>query len=475
MTTSEQSETDQALPAGTEAEPAEEPAATGPSGTARRTLLFGLAAGALGGAGAEFAVHDLHPVGWIADRLNQQEGVVRMHGGDDSNQARANTLAVWNVTPATARAGRAAHYSSVGSSSNDQVDIVRNKLAAPYPETDLVVIDPEYLPGLVDDHLVAGLPDGDGLVRTLEDEGCFDSLVARCRTEDDPHAPLHALPLNADAPLLVIDLTLFPQMARTGMVGELQKLRNAGRPADFWLRVQTYVKTVIGPPVSRRILVQTGPYEGMTVSLVELLNAFGADLMADPTLRTAAGRRALDTVRRQFPPAMFSLPAEGAGDETATLTAVRAHRAAFARLWPSQWLELVVGTAAEEGGAASYAAVPIPRGVLGGQVVAVARNSHARNAATDLATFLARGQSQSQLFHVGGYVPTLSPFFADSGVRAQLPGLASALNSAVQRPYIRRYGAWSTAFREQVRPYLLGQDVDVSTTITQVLRGFVED
>ena len=256
------------------------------------------------------------------------------------------------------------------------------------------------------------------------------------------------------------------------MVRELQKI---GRPSDFWLRVQTYVKTVIGPEESKRILVQAGPYEGMTVSLVELLNAFGADVKADPTLETPASRQALDSVRRQFPPTLFSLPAEGAGDEGATLAAVQEHRAAFARLWPSQWRQLLAGTATEEGASTSYVAVPIPRGVLGGQVVAVARPSRARDAATDLAMFLARGQSQSQLFHVGGYVPTLSPFFAESGVHAQLPGLTSALNSAVQRPYIRRYGAWSTAFRERVRPYLLGQDVDVSTTITQVLERFVKD
>jgi len=468
VTTSEQSEEVDAGPVEDDQTPDAEARET-----TRRAVLFGIAAGAVGGAGAEFAVHDLHPARWAAERLSRQDGGVQVRGGDDSNKARDNTLAVWNITPATVRAGRVAQYESVGPTSDQQISIIENRIAADPPQADLVVIDPEHLPGLVGDHLVAALPHSGALVRTLEDEGCFMSLVARCRTEEDPHAPLYALPLNADAPLLAIDLTLFAPADRSKVVKELRALQASGRPRDFWLRAQAWVSGVQGPPQSRRILVQAARYEGMTVSLVELLDAFGGDVKADPTLETAAGRQALEAVRRQFPPTLFALPPDGQGDEGATLTAVQEHRAAFARLWPSQWRQLLAGIATEEGGTTPYAAVPIPGGVLGGQVVAVARNSRSRNAATDLAMYLARGQSQSQLFHVGGYVPTLSPFFAESGVRAELPGLASALNGAVQRPYIRRYRDWSGEFVDRVRPYLLGQDVDVGTGITQVLRQYV--
>ncbi|GLY13368.1 extracellular solute-binding protein [Kineosporia rhizophila] len=436
-----------------------------------------MSAGAVGGGLVEWALHDLNPTRWIADRLASNDGTVLVHGGDDSNEARDNTLAVWSATPRAGRVGRVAHYFPVGSSSDDQAGIVRNKLSAAEPETDLVVIDPEHLPGLVEDRLVQALPDAPALTDMLRDEGCFAPLVARCRVGQGSRAPLYALPLNADAPLLVIDLTLFPPKERRSVVDRLVRLEQTAQAAEFWLTAQRFADASVGPMETRRILLQAGPYEGLTVSLVELIHAFGGDVRADPTLATPAGRAALNQLKQRFPTEqMFALPTgNDEGDENGTLVAVQEHRAAFARLWPSQYRQLLTETVAEESGGRAYAAVRIPGGVLGGQVVALAHNATAPRAALEVATFLARGQGQSQLFHVGGYVPTLGPVFFENTVKAQLEGMPAALGTAVSRPSIRRYAPWSSAFREQVRLFLLGRPIDVETAITGNLKTFVTD
>ncbi|MCD5313223.1 extracellular solute-binding protein [Kineosporia babensis] len=438
-------------------------------GPGRRAMLLGIAAGAIGGSIGQWALHDLEPARWVADQFGTKEVNVRVHGGDDSSTARANALQVWENTPTTIRARRAASYNSVGPNSDDQVGIIRNKLSAATPESDLVVLDPEFLPGLVEDHLVSILPDSAALTRRLEDQGCFAPLIARCRAQNSADAPLYALPVNADAPLLVIDLSLFPVADREQVHSQLWNLRKAGQPAEFWSRAQELTGLARS---GRRILIQAGLYEGMTVSLVELIHAFGGDVKNDPTLRTQAGRDALERLKGTFPPDMFRVPT-GDGDETDTLGTMREHGAAFARLWPSQVRQLLLDSAKAERGSEVYTSVPIPGGVLGGQVAAVAQESTARDAAVDLAIFLAGGQSQSQLFHVGGYVPTLRPNFFEATVQTQLAELPAVLSSAVQRPYIRRYGNWSSTFRERVREYLTGPPGDVETLITRHLQPFV--
>jgi ABC-type glycerol-3-phosphate transport system substrate-binding protein len=433
----------------------------------------------------------------VDDRLSGGSGVtsrtsVFVYGGDDSNDARTNALQIWMAMPDIHKAGVKAKYTPVGATSTDQITALQNLLQNSQGSSGgevLVVVDPEYLPGLVDMNLVRPLS-GDLTGKTLRGLGCFPGIIDRCTVterggqegkpaKDQKDQKLYAAPLNADAPMLVVN----PSLLAAADVAALPKLKGTSNPVEFWALAQAMAARGRGAPSTRRIMIQAGDYEGMTVSLVELIAAFGGRIDNDPTLQKEETRNALQKVKSAFPPALFALPADD-GDEDATSAAVQGNQVAFARLWPAQCHKLTTGVSRHESGASQYEVIPIPRGVLGGQVLALSAGSKDSKTATVLTQHLAQPLSQLQLFHGGGYVPTLRPIHVDAQVNAELKGLGqpaggdpSYLDRAALRPSLRKYFSWSQQFRTSVRAYLLSASAnpsDIESMITKPLRSFVD-
>lgn len=434
--------------------------APGAEPIARRPVLTALLAGTLGGGavGAALPWPGLPDLPGLSSSGRQTDRTVAVYGGNDINGARENALKVWAATPSTLKAQLRASYRNVGASSTAQIGVVRNLLTR--SGTDLVVIDPQYLPELVAKKQLRRFDQVS--TDSLADLGCFTGLVSQCTVE----GPLYAVPVNADAPMLVINQALLGRAGRDRAAA----LAKVADPRQFWIEANEIAAGSAAP--TRTILLQTGDYEGMTVCLVELIRAFGGDVGSDPALSTSRNRDALYDLRQAVPEATFQRPAKGLGDEGATVAAVQQNAVAVARLWPAQCHGLTAGPPPDEARPSEYLIIPVPGGVLGGQVAAIAAESPDSGAAEELAGFLAQPLSQLQLFSAAGYVPTLSPVYAVTSVRDELRSLGSQLDRAALRPSLRAYTAWSTQFSVLVRSYLLYRTEDIALDVSQPLARF---
>lgn len=367
---------------------------------------------------------------------------IRVHGGADSNDARAATLKVWAGRPRSRRQGLSAAYHDVGERSTDQLAQIQNLLAATPETVDLLIVDAEYLPELVAAGQVAEFP-GRNRDWLADELGCLGNVARRCEQQ----GKIFALPLNTDLPVLAFDASRIAPKDQ-GLLRDLGKQRGS----DFWRTALDLAKRSTGPEGSRRLLLQHGEYEGFTACLTELIAAFGP---AGAAPDGPAAHDALDRIRKVFPAAMFQLT--GPGDEEATFTALQDRKVVAARLWPAQCRSLTRDIPEQESGAPTYTFVPIPGGVLGGQVVAVGRRSTMRGHSHGLAEYLAQAASQLSLHYNGGYVPTLAELFLDDRLRRDLYDVgAEQIEGCVLRPSRADYAKWSDKFREDARLSLLG-------------------
>jgi hypothetical protein len=432
-----------------------------PSLLSRRDLIIGgssLAVGGVAGVGLKSVLGSDHGETTAAHQPPGSNATVRVHGGDYTNDARQNVFDVWQEIPGISQAGRTVSYRDLGSSSTEQFGTARNLLAG--GNTDLLILDPEYLSYLVNnptiDDDVSQIADLSA-VRTensLAELGCFTKLLKRCKVKPaDGPEQLYAFPLNADAPMLVADRSLFTARA----LSELETLKGQTDPQKFWTAAAGLAQNSSGPPESRKILFQTGDYEGLTVCLVELISAFhgGFTTRADLTMTSGRNEQALTDVKRFF--AEWLSLSEGSGDAAAALAAAQQHRAAFVRLWPSQTRNLNAQSGRSEAAGDAYLRIPIPRGVLGGQVLAMSASAAGRGAVQALAIYLSEQSSQLQLATVGGYVPTLSQMYKILSIQTALAGVSpTQLSQAVVRPSLPNYVGWSQELRTSVRNVLLG-------------------
>ena len=425
----------------------------------RRSLLLGLMIGTVGGTTAGTAA--LH---WSSRRTGVKPGEsIRMSGGTDEFSARANALDVWQATPDIAQARLRARYSDLGALSGDQYNAMENLLIPHRGTIDLVVIDPEYLPAMVSKNQVIRLDHTSAAA--LRGQGCFDSLVDRCQVDGE----LSAVPLNADVPVLVVDTSLLAAGDRN-LVTALAKQTTA---KDFWLAAYRLSQRSTGGPGTKRLLIQSGNNESLTVCLVELIHAFNGNVGTNPDLSSAANHQALHNLRAAFPPAFFAASPD-TEQEPATKATMAAHGAVVGRLWPAFTRDLTAGqvTSSAEYAGNRYQLIPIPGGVLGGQVLAVAADSHSKAGAQKLATYLSQPLSQLQLFSAGNYVPTLKQIHDVAYVRAGLSGVKDHIDTAVRRPSLPGYFDWSAQFRQSVSAYLRGQTDDIDGTIVKPLSAF---
>jgi ABC-type glycerol-3-phosphate transport system substrate-binding protein len=427
----------------------------------RRSVLTAFLCGTLGG-GVIGSALPWPGLPGLASRTGQTRRNVAVYGGNDIDGARENALLVWELTPSTQRAQLRASYSNVGSRSTEQIDNVRNLLTR--NATDLVVIDPQYLPELVGKQQLRRFDDV--TVDSLTELGCFPGLVSQCTVD----GTLYAVPLNADAPMLVINRALLGSAVQRRAAA----LANVTDPKAFWTEASAIAALATGAS-ARTILLQNGDYEGMTVCLVELICAFGGDVSSDPALTSSRNRKALNELRTVFPKETFLPPANGKGDEEATVAALQQNAVAVARLWPAQCHGLTSGPPADEAKASEYLIIPVPGGVLGGQVAAIAAASPNSGAAEEAASFLAQPMSQLQLFSAAGYVPTLAQVHSVTSVKDELRSLGEQLDRAALRPSLRAYTPWSTQFTAAVRSYLLHTTNDLRTDVTRTLTPFAAD
>ncbi|MGN9803543.1 extracellular solute-binding protein [Micromonospora sp. L32] len=227
---------------------------------------------------------------------------------------------------------------------------------------------------------------------------------------------------------------------------------------------------------------QFGPYEGLTVNGMELLWAGGVDRLVDETenrvvfQRERWERRLRDVAAARRDGLLvgdaFTVP----GDEARSLRDFQEGRALFMRNWPVNYRSLADTDAPGPRVPFEVTRLPGPS-ALGGQNLAIAKQSRQPRAAQALIEFLTREEAQRTLFTVGGFAPTRTDVYADAALRQRFPYLAllgEAVREARVRPRVPHYFQFSRVFREGVRTALEGDGTlpeDFEARLNRALRG----
>jgi multiple sugar transport system substrate-binding protein len=289
-----------------------------------------------------------------------------------------------------------------------------------------------------------------GYIRPLDEanldaSGFLKSPLNTCKYEDK----LWALPFNTDAGLLYY---------RTNLVG---------KPPTTWPQLVATVQDVLSKPTSGGPIAgyagQLNDYEGLTVNALEAIWAAGGDVIDghgrvvidSPEAQTGLTR--LATGLAQTTPQVI-LRDSTRYDETATTQAFGEGKVLFMRNWPVAHRALDPPAGSDAAQAVPFQVAPLPgASVLGGQNLAIAKDSSHPRAAQKLIEFLTSERSQQILFERGGFAATREIVYRDANVvklYRYAPTLLSAIQSARTRPITPHYTQFSETFRQIVRQAL---------------------
>ncbi len=310
-----------------------------------------------------------------------------------------------------------------------------------------------------------------GYIRPLDEAGLDTSGFLKaplntCRYD----GKLWALPFNTDAGLLYYRATL------------------VSKPPTTWPSLVATVQDVLSQPSAPAVLAgyagQFADYEGLTVNALEAIWAAGGDVV------DAHGRVVIDSPEAQ---AGLTRLASGLApstpqvilrdatkfDETATTQAFGAGKVLFMRNWPVAYRSLNPSTGADAAPAVPFQVTQLPGpSVLGGQNLAIAKDSRHPRAAQKLIEFLTSERSQQILFEHGGFAATREIVYRDATVvnlYRYAPTLLEAIRSARTRPVTPHYSQFSETFRQIVRQALAngGQlPDDAESRLEGALQGY---
>jgi multiple sugar transport system substrate-binding protein len=241
---------------------------------------------------------------------------------------------------------------------------------------------------------------------------------------------------------------------------------------------------------------QFASYEGLTVNLLEIIDAAGADAFRGNG--TIGDQNAVIEGLTELSFAMGSgatglIPATELGyTEAQAVADFAAGDAVFMRNWPVYYQQLVTAKGKGSGQLAQDVAVaPLPfPSVLGGQDLAIAQASRHPRAALQVIEYLTSPQAERCLFAVAGFPATRASAYADDDTlptgyeTVSGPALcgseagptvaigktiSDAVGKAFLRPRTRYYTEFSAIIQDQV-PTLLRQSMRSSNLLTQVTK-----
>jgi multiple sugar transport system substrate-binding protein len=286
---------------------------------------------------------------------------------------------------------------------------------------------------------------------------------------------LWGLPFNSDAGLLFYrtDLVPAPPTTTTAMNDDIARILGGTKgPSD--------------PQLVAGYTGQLGDYEGLTVNALEAIWAAGGDVVdaqghvVIDSPQTRAGLHWLATGLATGRPQVI-LQQSADYDETKSTSAFADHKVVFMRMWPRAYRTLQTQQPAASGGTGT------PRfdvsrltgpSVLGGQDLAVAKETKRPRAAQALIEFLTSERSQQILFERGGFAATREIVYHDAAVINDYhyaPVLLDALRLARPRPVTPHYPRFTEVFRDIVHSALRnGGQLPANATdeLTKALRGY---
>jgi multiple sugar transport system substrate-binding protein len=301
--------------------------------------------------------------------------------------------------------------------------------------------------------------------------GFLDKPLITCRY----NGALWALPFNTDAGLVFYRSDLVQAKERNGL------------PSLDWTTITEASRQV---PALRarepRLLAgyagQLNGYEGLTVNGLEAIWAAGATVVnpaGQVTFDAKAWQAGLSRLavapagpdRVMFPDSLYY-------DESLSRDAFRDGKVMFMRNWPIAFRDLSASDTAGRSAPVPFQVAQLPGpSVLGGQNLAIARDTKRPNAARALIQFLTGEPSQRMLFERGGFAATQKSVYADPSVQKDNPYvtvLRRAIEDAGLRPVTPFYANFSKQFQQGVG-YALQHggavEPDLGDRLTKALRG----
>jgi multiple sugar transport system substrate-binding protein len=338
---------------------------------------------------------------------------------------------------------------------------------------DIYNLDNEWVPEFAAGHFIRSLRGP----LNLPDSTDSTDFLRQPMESGSYEGQLYAAPFTTDVGLLYYRSDLVSQAQVTG----LSSFRGL---VDLARRVMTD-----HPGLTTGYAGQFASYEGLTVNLLEIINAAGAGAFRDNG--TIGNGDAVIAGLTELADAMTSGPtgtipaAELGYTEYQAVTDFAAGDALFMRNWPVYYQQLVTAKGKGSGQlAADVAVAPLPfPSVLGGQDLAIAKASAHPAAALQVIKYLTSPQAERCLFAVAGFPATRASAYADD---ASLPTgygtvngpalcgsevgpsvkigktISEAVRQAFLRPRTRYYTEFSAIIQDQV-PALLRQSTRSSS------------
>ncbi|MEV0002010.1 extracellular solute-binding protein [Micromonospora sp. NPDC050980] len=385
--------------------------------------------------------------------------LVILTGRDDSEgQQRQALIKLWNA----ANPHNQARMISLNEAADAQyAEMINRGDHQKEEDIDVFNLDVTWTAAFAEKNLL--LPIDEPRLAERPDETFLEKPLRTCRYQ----GRLWALPFNTDAGLLYYrkDLGLKP-------------------PFD-WPEIETESTRLLKAPtpgLKAGFTSQLDNYEGLTVNALEALWAHGGDLRVDEQGTVSIDPKRLAAALRSLTPSTTGPSVVSGGalnqNEDQSREAFAAGDVAFMRNWPVAYRKLTGGDASAPPPTATrvgVTALPGPS-VLGGQNLAVARQSRQPRAAQALIEYLTGEESQRTLFEKGGFAATRAVVYADTAIRENypyLPLLRDAVDHARLRPVSPHYVNFSRVLRGYVREVIEGRPppADLDARLTDALRG----
>jgi multiple sugar transport system substrate-binding protein len=364
--------------------------------------------------------------------------------GQDSTHARQDRIDAWNAWAATwnrAHPDRRKPFATVvwlPSAADDQLAEMLRRAQSLQPDAedskaDVFVLDAPWTRQFA----------AHGYIRRLgisvDTSQFLPQPLRTCRFNDN----LYALPFNTDAGLLFSWNPLVPGGVSVPSPGSWTELRNAANHSN---------------PRLSAFAGQFGPRESFVVNVLEGVLARGGQILdngGNLRLRDQKVQDAVQELSRDLQDKRaFVARSEELNEDTSKEVFMR-HEAVYLRDWPA-FAPRTIDHALDP----NVVVKPLPwPSVLGGQNLAIAKNSRYPQAAQELIEWLAGEASQLRLFEDGGFAPTRQAIYFDPKItndrRYSYAGsLKTAVDQARPRPSVPNYPLFSQVFERVMRQVL---------------------
>lgn len=354
-----------------------------------------------------------------------------VEGQDPLNAALESIIADWNAE----HPDEQVTFKPLAKEANDQYDDIAQRMQARSDEYDLVAVDVTNTAEFA----------ANGWLLPLEGDLAIDTsgLLPATVESGTYNGTLYAAPKNTNGAFLYYRTDLVDRAPATWdeLKAECPKADEAG------------IACYIG---------QFKNYEGLTVNVTEIVNAFGGSFVAEDGLtpaiddQTAEGLQFIvDAFEDNIIPAAAQTYTEGESQ-----TAFGNGEAMFMRTWPGFYTDGEQSSVAGRYGIAVLPGIDGPGvSTLGGYNVGISAFTDAPATARDFLEFMQTRKSQTYYAEVGG-APVLAEVYDDPAVLAQYPyfsTLKEALESAKPRPSSPYYSQVSKAISDNAYAAIRGE------------------